>query len=278
MPQYNRQIDSLSIHHSFDRNPNPFHFHMHIHTTCEIYIFLKGSAQYAVEGTRYPLSPGDLLLMRPGESHMVVLLSHDIPYERMSLNFPPELIRSLPIFNELLAPFFDRPLGVMNRYRLSDFPGNFIRYCLESIDSLAADPSPSLSLILPNVLALLSRIVPVFAGRPTPQDSPASEISSRLVQYVNEHLTDELSLEQISEQFFMSQSQISRIFKNATGSSLWHYILIKRLLRARELLMNGTPPAKAAADCGFRDYSAFYKSYRARFGVSPKEEYRLLTD
>ena len=56
-----------------------------------------------------------------------------------------------------------------------------------------------------------------------------------------------------------------------TSCSVWDYVVLKRLLYAKALLGNGETPAAACAKCGFRDYSPFFRAYKAQFGVSPKE-------
>lgn len=52
---------------------------------------------------------------------------------------------------------------------------------------------------------------------------------------------------------------------------MWEYILIKRLFAARERILAGESVYTAAANCGFQDYSAFYRAYVARFQVSPSK-------
>ncbi|MBO5783869.1 MAG: helix-turn-helix transcriptional regulator, partial [Clostridia bacterium] len=57
-----------------------------------------------------------------------------------------------------------------------------------------------------------------------------------------------------------------------TGSTVWEYVTIKRLIRAREIIGAGTSPTEAAGACGFNDYSAFYRASRRQFGHSPREK------
>ena len=60
--------DQIYCHHSLDERPEAERFQIHVHETPEVYCFLSGSGSFLVEGTNYPLCPGDILLMRPAET------------------------------------------------------------------------------------------------------------------------------------------------------------------------------------------------------------------
>ena len=90
--------------------------------------------------------------------------------------------------------------------------------------------------------------------------------------YVNAHLFEPLSLNDLGRAFARSTSQLGRVFREATGTSLWDYVVMKRLLSARAMLQRGETAVRAAAACGFSDYSAFYRAYRKRFGHAPSAD------
>ena len=60
-----------------------------------------------------------------------------------------------------------------------------------------------------------------------------------------------------------------RLFKSQTGTTVHAYVRQKRLMHAARLIREGTPAAKAAAESGFGDYSAFHRAFKESFGVSP---------
>lgn len=76
----------------------------------------------------------------------------------------------------------------------------------------------------------------------------------------------------ISEKFYISKSQLNRKFKRITGSTVWEYILTKRLIFAKELLQNGEHPTTVYLKSGFKDYCSFFRAYKIKFGVSPKND------
>ena len=250
----------LFCHHSLDQRPSPADFYMHAHERMEILYFLSGDAEYLVEGSVYPLHPGELLVMNRAEAHKLQLCS-DQPYERIVLHFSPSVLRGIDPDGLLLRIFAEKPLGKQNHYVSDRF-----RVLFSDFDAAGSDAQLRLHmlLILANVLDELSNLT----GSVSSADEPESS-SQQILQYVNLHLFEDISLSSVSRAFFLSPSQLSRVFRRATGSSVGEYIRIKRLLAARERIINGSAPADACTACGFQDYSTFFRAYKAKFGHSP---------
>ena len=124
------------------------------------------------------------------------------------------------------------------------------------------------TVILSRLLTLLSQCAEAYASGTETKGAPAGRVT-RIVRYLNDHLTEELTLDGIAEHFYLSRSQLCRVFREGTGSGVMEYIRIKRLMAAREQIASGIPAGRAAIACGFSDYSSFYRAYKDRFGVSP---------
>ena len=258
----------LYSHHSLDLNPNPEAYSVHVHEMMEIYYFVSGSGAYLVEGVTYPLEPGDIMILRAAESHRLSI-SPATPYERIAIHFSPAVLERVDPSMNLLRPFLDRPLGQRNHYSARD-----PRYAhLQSIfRDFAFENIPDVRLnLIGRLLLFLTALNGVF-------DDPDSVIlrddslSGQVVRYVNSQLFTQLSLQTVADHFYRSRSQISRIFHQATGSSFWEYVSIKRLLAARAMIQRGEKASQAALVCGFTDYSVFYRAYKSHFGHSPKDD------
>ena len=70
---------------------------------------------------------------------------------------------------------------------------------------------------------------------------------------------------------YLSRYHFMRLFQEQTGLTVHAYIRRRRLLRAAERIRAGVPAGRAAAECGYGDYSAFYRAFRDCFGASPGE-------
>ncbi len=262
--------ENLQYHHTLTPQPNPDDFFMHAHDTYEVYYFVSGKGVYMVESTAYPLQTGCVLLMRPGEVHKLQIEA-DCPYERIVLQIPENsLLQFSALYHSLLKPFTRRSLGEHNFYSPTEFDSRFVLSCLKRVEIPDENIAKlTLESVLPAILAELYRAH--IARRHTPLDQ-AFEQNARMrdiLLYVNEHLFDALSLDALCARFYISKTQLERLFRAATGSTAWDYILVKRLVEARREILSGIPVTQAALQCGFHDYSAFYRAYKKRYGDSP---------
>ena len=94
---------------------------------------------------------------------------------------------------------------------------------------------------------------------------------NQIISYINENLSEELSLDQLADRFYISKYYLSRQFKQFTGLSLYQYIMKKRLISARNMLRAGSPVMDACLYCGFGDYSNFLKAFKREFGQNPSK-------
>lgn len=275
MAHYFEYLDSqLYCHHSIHEKPVPSEFTMHLHERLELYLFISGDALEVVEGFSYPLHPFDVIITRSAENHYIQIQSEQV-YERIAICFDSELFRSIDPEGILLRPFFDRPLGRNNQYTLDPELQRLMLTYFRKITPDCSNARKRLH-IFSAVLILLQHLSQQFEPVDTvSQDGSADEPARRLLHYINDHLFDDISLVNISSQFFLSQSQLNRIFRKATGASIWEYVRSKRLLAAREKILAGESAMAACTKCGFQDYSSFYRAYRSRFGTAPSKTIQL---
>ncbi len=261
----------LNFHHLVDSHPRDADFSMHVHEQYEIYYFVSGDAKYLVEGNEYALRPGHLLIMSEMESHKVKILS-DKPYERYALHFFPEILDAVDPNRQLLQPFTGHPLGQNNLYLPGAFKGHQPLELLESMCAPTLSDEERRLEIMVHLYPLLDTIRHAYQQQQLETEKSGHSPAEEIVSYINRHLFDELSLDFLANRFFLSTSQLNRLFRQATGSSVWEYITIKRLMAARSKIKNGVPITAACQECGFHDYSSFYRSYLRRFGNTPKKD------
>lgn len=257
-------IDGLTYHHTIDERLDGQQFRLHCHAMYEIYFFVRGAGQYLVEGSIYKLRPADLVVLRPGESHRFIPTGEAV-YERYSLHFDPAIWLEHP---RLLEPFDNREAGQDNLLRPDARQFTALFHRLDAAVNLPEDLRDLMSRfllgeLLIDIAALVGERVSLIAGeRVNPH-------VAHLLGYINEHLTEPLSLEQLAEQVFVSKHHISRVFKACIGVAPMEYVTSKRVLLARQCIRDGMHPTQAAQRCGFGDYSAFYRAYRRYTGMAP---------
>ena len=92
-----------------------------------------------------------------------------------------------------------------------------------------------------------------------------------ILAYINQNIASPISIQQLAEQFFLSESYICRIFKSSTGTTINKYINARRISIAKALLNDGESVMEAYEKSGFTDYSNFFKTFTKAVGISPKK-------
>lgn len=261
-------FENIYIRHAVDDCPDDKFFTMHIHEQCEIYFFISGNVEYLVEGSKYSLNENTLMIMRPAEAHKPKILGKE-RYERYAINFPISFAENIDPQNKLLKAFTERPLGKNNMIDYSVINMELVGKLFAEMCNDDEDYDKQLT-IKTHLLMLLEMISRAYDKQGTVEHKPQST-AERIVAYVNNHLFESISVPKLAEHFYLSPSQFSRVFRQATGAAPWEYITKKRLTAAKEKIRSGSSARQASESCGFGDYSAFYRAYTKYFGCSPTD-------
>ena len=111
----------------------------------------------------------------------------------------------------------------------------------------------------------------IQARQTTSFEDTQNEYIVKAIAYINENISQKLTIEQIAAHCNMSVSSLSHLFKREMRIPLHRFILKKRLMKAHHKIAEGEAATIAAADCGFCDYSGFYKQFKKMFGYAPSK-------
>ena len=270
---YSYHVPGMYFDHAIDFSPAKDKFSTHTHDMIEINYFITGKASFTVEGNVYRRKPDEILLLRPAETHMPIMDSPE-PYERITVHISPGYLRQICTFDEeLLKPFFERELGVFNRYDHSQFGSDHWKNCLLSISKSAKNSFDEKAYIDTNLIAFLTELNLAYTKRDLEtEQAETDDLTIKIIQYINNNLSRPISVNGISEHFHISVTHMNRLFHKATGTSIWKYVTTKRLLAARLKIQSGKSAQAACFECGFNDYSTFYRAYKSRFSIAPKDD------
>lgn len=95
---------------------------------------------------------------------------------------------------------------------------------------------------------------------------------SSITRYLQEHLSEEISLSVLAEEFHLNPQYISQLFKSEIGVGFLTYLTNMRLEKAKKLLVStALSVAEIAEQCGYSDYRVFTKVFKKTEGITPSQ-------
>lgn len=257
------QLDEVSLHH---------------HDFYEVYLFLNGSVEYSIESRIYRLLPGDILLIGPMELHQPRIETGHGPYERMVLWMDKRCLEQMSTPQTSLTRCFDTSApGHTNLLRLTPAQRADIQAMMERLaaESTGAQAQAYGSDVIAHacllqLMAELNRFAQTAQARHEVQDKSGAAVAE-VLRYINEHYPENLSLDLLASKFFISKYHLSHEFHRLVGTSVYRYIIQKRLVIAKQMLAGGVAPTDVYSHCGFGDYANFYRAFKAEYHISPKQ-------
>jgi len=270
-----RQVMKTSTFEIFRyRDDYPKEVALHHHDFYEIYFFLSGSVQYNIENRAYLLTPGDVLLISPMELHQPMFGTEHKVYERIVLWVDKQFLEGFSLPGQEFTDCFDttRP-GHTNLLRPEGVARQFLEFLFYQLlaeqDSTDRYQEIASMSYLAQVLVALNRLA---VQAPWQESVPVSSSAVyNVLGYINDHYSEDLTLDRLANQFFISKYHLSREFQRLVGTSVHRYIVQKRLVMAKQMLSEGKPSSEVYQHCGFGDYSNFYRALKAEYQISPKD-------
>lgn len=247
--------------------------HMQKHSRFyEVFSLLSDNAVFYVEGQKYSLSKGDVMIFNNKELHMVEF-DETLPYQRRVMHFAKEFV--LPFSSDkfnVFNAFDNRCLGINNRIPAkiasSENLHSYFDKMQEALSTGADGCEMMARCYFVQMLIVINRILSQNNDMLN-KDSENDKIL-KIIEYINNNLTDELSIDALSNKFYISKYYMSRLFKSTTGYSINQYISYKRIWLADDLISGGMSATDACHQVGYNDYSNFYKTFTKIMGFSPK--------
>ena len=244
---------------------------LHIHSTYyEVLVFICGNVDFWIEGRRKKLEYGDVVIVNPREIHRIYL-HDDSLYERIVIHVSDSTLKDMSTAQTNMLRVFHK-----NKAHIVHFSKEEMERFLSNQDQM-----PNLwnkkefgaDILGDAWLQIL--MIQIAQKMRQAEGEEEQEVTIGLVgkalEYINENLTKDISVQNIADELNVSRSYLSHEFKKSTGYGLWNYVVTKRLVYAQKLLWGGSSVTEACYESGFRDYAHFIKSFTKTFGCSPKQ-------
>ena len=247
---------------------------VHSHDYFEFYFFLGGEVSITIANQKHKLEKGDMILLPPGVTHHITISNPEIAYQRfvfwITTNFANELYQISEDYTYLLSHSLDNKKYI---YHFDTITFNTIQSKLFLIlDELHYDhfgKQTKLSLAVKDLILHLNRVVYELQNPRILKEK--EELFDKIIDYINQHLEEDLSLETLAKLFFVNKYHIAHLFKEKYGIPVHQYIIKKRLALCKDALLNNEEITEIYLLCGFSDYSSFYRAFKKEYGLSPKQ-------
>ncbi|WOO38255.1 AraC family transcriptional regulator [Anaerocolumna sp. AGMB13020] len=271
------QSDLLCYHNTtIPEDQSTSNLSYHRHNAYEIYFFLGGNVKLYIEHSCYQLVPGDLFLISPDQLHRSVCLD-STTYDRTIINLKEPVLRKLSSSRTDLSSCFHAGSAEYARHIHLNTTAKKQFLNLNGLLNFAMKQTEFGHDVLTN--AYLTQLL-VFINEhyyhstSVKERNIMPELISRVMVYISEHLTEELTLSRLSQMFYLNGTYISSQFKHHTGLTLRTYILDQKITFARKLLLEGYSVSETCSLAGFSDYANFIRSFTNLTGISPGKYYK----
>lgn len=241
----------------------------HSHPYHEYIYMISGKALYLVDGSRYELHPGELMLIPPGVVHTGFYDTYDRLILQIDDAFWQETLQTLPLPGA--GTTIPRQLMILHEGPVHKWG---VRGLIEHAAVAAGIPDEAeKELMYRSILSGLTIIIRQIivedgVGRP----SSTSPLVALVTAYLQQHYREpDLNVNALARFAYVSREHLSRAFKEYTMQSVHGYLTELRMQSCRRDIADGKRILDACLENGFSNYSSFLKTFHKMYGVTPQE-------
>lgn len=257
-------------------------FYEHHHTALEITMVLSGSGIYATDESEFSFESGDIFLFGTDERHWIKKL--DCRTDFLNVHFEPRFIWSENFgisSGELIRVFLNRKKNPLNKLDMTKESSMSVRRLIFQMEKELEEKKREHEIMLKvHLVNILIEMIRSFEGQIDENDfsynAQALHHIERSLKYIDSHLSENITLEEIANVAHMSKNYFCRIFKKLNGMSPWDYITVKRIEHA-VMLLNTTDLTRLeiAQRCGYNNTSNFYYAFKKVTGKAPGDYIKM---
>ncbi len=268
------ELDSLGYLLSHNTSAGWQMDNYHFHEFLELNLSLSNDVSWFVADRVYQVKRGTLMVLADGDLHRSVSPSES-PYERYVLYLSPKYVAELSTPQTDLSSCFTRCR--MTRTHCLQLDDEQLSDLLRLVQQAETSTPGGLfgqdlrrRIALQEILLLLQQVFDAAVVPPLRMEGEMQRILP-VITHIHRNLSADLSLDRLSEVFYLNKYHLGRLFKRATGFTLNEYIIHARVLQARTLLRQDISVQQAGQRVGFNNQSHFIRTFKQLVGSTPKQ-------
>lgn len=253
-------------------------FHSHTHDFIELEIVVDGTADHIVEGKKYQIKKGDVLVLLPGYVHELQNVNELVIYNfKFNLDKLILLDTDIEKLSGFQTLFLYQPMNhYYNEYHsymyLDDSSLNEAILLCDLVLAEWNNRKEGYKWVIKSYfLALITYLSRNFSPNTSSSSYKAQDII-KTVSFIHENLNNKITLSQLSSMACLSERQYCRVFKEIYGVSPIDYVISCRLTLACKMMKNTKLSIQQISiACGFGDKVSFSRLFKNRFLITPGE-------
>lgn len=277
----NSGTDGRPIFRMYYSSAQPGHrtYREHHHTECEISLIQSGTCQWWIRRRPVRSGAGDVLIFGSDEEHYITDIDSVEELRILNLQFEPRFIwspgsdlfdaRYLSIFLKHQADFQNR---LAAQSPIAQQCALLMQQLWQECQGKEAEYALIVKATLMQLLGYLGRHHSALLEQPAPRSVTHLRELEEALNYMDAHLTEDLTLNDIAQAAGLSRSYFSAVFRELNGVTVWDYITRKRIELAMDYLRQGELSiAQIAMDCGFNTLANFNRSFKLVAHCTPSQ-------
>lgn len=94
---------------------------------------------------------------------------------------------------------------------------------------------------------------------------------SAMMNYINSHLCENITVEDIADNLYLNHDYAARIFKKYVNTTVKQFVMLQRITKAKQLLLEGNSVSETQHMLGYNSYEHFFKTFKKVTGMTPRE-------
>ncbi|MBN2852763.1 MAG: helix-turn-helix domain-containing protein [Clostridia bacterium] len=238
--------------------------YMHHHDFFEVYLLLQGDLDYIVNGYKYEIKNGDLIVLLSNQLHRPIFKNQNQTYERYVLWIKKDIFSIENLKSNENTAYIKHLSDVERSAIISIF--DMLKMQVDQQHNKKNQDIVNKCIDL--VASLINQIYSDYKPIETSLNNDGLQAA---LDYIDRNAYQKITLDELSNISHISKYHLSRKFKEKVGTNIYQYCIKKRLLLSKNLISHHLPMAQVQERCGFSDYASFYRAFKKEYKISPRD-------
>jgi AraC-like DNA-binding protein len=252
----NDKLPFMELRHS---NSN-MHYKKHFHDTFSLGVNKKGQSRYFNSGKEYVLKANGLSIINPSAVH-ACNASTEVLNEYFMMYLDTQwCVNIQKLICDKVTSFVEVPVHLLDN---EVFYKEYVSLCdsmFENSDWVDKEDA---------LISFFMRFFALFLEQSFPK--VVDEKFEQMVAYLHTHYQENISLEELAQQFDLNSFYVIRLFKSQVNLTPRAYLINVKINKSKEFLQQGMSIVDVALECGFFDQSHFHKNFLKIVATTPKQ-------